>query len=54
MRSFMMCMCSLVIDSGVGHFFPGSLMTENQHGTPLTIAYLALTHHVQVAEFPRD
>jgi hypothetical protein len=39
---------------GVGHFFPGSLMTENQHGTPLTIAYLALTYRFQLAKFPMD
>jgi hypothetical protein len=39
---------------GVGHFFPGSLMTENQHGTPLTVAYIALTYRFQLAKFPMD
>jgi hypothetical protein len=48
------CHDSVVIQSGVGHFFPGLLMTENQHGTPLTIAYLALTYHFQFAKHSTD
>jgi hypothetical protein len=44
----------VVVNVGVGHLFPGLLMTENQHGTPLTIAYLSLTYRFQFVKFPTD
>jgi hypothetical protein len=44
----------LVVNSGVGHFFPGALMTENKHGTGWTIAYLGLTYRFRVAKTKRD
>ena len=31
-----------VVNAGVGHFFPGSLMSANDHGAPLTICISAL------------
>jgi hypothetical protein len=34
----------LVVQAGVGHFFPGQVMTHNGHGTPLTISWLQLTY----------
>jgi hypothetical protein len=34
----------MVMNVGVGHFSPGTLMRENAHGAPLTIAYLSLTY----------
>jgi len=35
---------SLVTNIGVGHFFPGELMTSEKHGAPLTYAYLGFTY----------
>ena len=32
------------IQFGVGHFFPGGVMTKNGEGSPLTLGYLQLTH----------
>lgn len=34
----------LVVQAGVGHFFPGQIMTQNNHGTPLTISWLQFTY----------
>lgn len=34
----------LVMNAGVGHFFSGTLMQQNAHVAPLTIAYLGLTY----------
>jgi len=33
-----------VTNAGVGHFFPGQVMTQNNHGAPLTIAYLSFSY----------
>jgi hypothetical protein len=33
-----------VIQAGVGHFFPGQIMTHNSHGAPLTISWLQFTY----------
>jgi Alginate export len=38
----------LVINIGVGHFFPGRLMTANAHGAPLTLSYLSFTYRFKV------
>jgi hypothetical protein len=38
----------LVLNLGVGHFSPGALMRENNHGAPLTLAYLGLTYRFKV------
>lgn len=37
-----------VVNVGVGHFFPGDVMTANQHGAPLTLGYLSLTYRFRV------
>jgi hypothetical protein len=34
----------LVANVGVGHLFPGEVMTKNGHGAPLTLAYLGFTY----------
>jgi hypothetical protein len=34
----------IVANFGVGHLFPGEVMTKNGHGTPLTLAYLGFTY----------
>ncbi|MGA7109469.1 MAG: alginate export family protein [Terracidiphilus sp.] len=39
---------SFVTNIGVGHFFPGELMTSENHGAPLTYAYLGLTYRFKV------
>jgi hypothetical protein len=39
---------SFVTNIGVGHFFPGELMTSEKHGAPLTYAYLGLTYRFKV------
>lgn len=39
-----LCTESLVLNVGVGHFSPGTLMVQNAHGAPATIAYLSLTY----------
>jgi hypothetical protein len=38
----------LMMQLGVGHFSPGTLMRENAHGAPLTIVYLTLTYRLKV------
>jgi hypothetical protein len=38
----------LVLNTGVGHFSPGTLMRENAHGAPLTLVYLGLTYRFKV------
>jgi Alginate export len=38
----------LVLNAGVGHFSPGTLMRENAHGAPLTIAYGSLTYRFKL------
>ena len=37
----------LMLNSGVAHFFPGTLMTANGHGAAATIAYAGLTYRVK-------
>jgi Alginate export len=32
------------VNTGVGHFFPGSLMSANNHGAPLTYAFFGITY----------
>ena len=39
---------SFVTNIGVGHFFPGAVMTEAKHGEPLTLAYLQFTYRFKV------
>jgi hypothetical protein len=34
----------IVANVGVGHLFPGEVMTKNGHGAPLTLAYLGFTY----------
>lgn len=39
---------SFVTNIGVGHFFPGAVMTSSKHGAPLTLAYLQLTYRFKL------
>ena len=39
---------SFVVNIGVGHFFPGYVMTSTGHGAPLTLAYLQFTYRFRV------
>jgi Alginate export len=39
-----LCTESLVMAVGVGHFSPGTLMLQNTHGAPNTLAYLSFTY----------
>jgi hypothetical protein len=39
---------SFVTNIGVGHFFPGEVMTSEKHGAPLTYAYLGFTYRFKV------
>ncbi len=36
------------VNGGVGHFFPGSLMSANHHGAPLTYSYFSITYRFRV------
>jgi len=38
----------VVANVGVGHLFPGNVMTHNAHGAPLTLAYLGFTYRFRV------
>lgn len=38
----------MVMNIGVGHFSPGTLMRENAHGAPLTIAYMSVTYRFKL------
>jgi hypothetical protein len=38
----------LVMNIGVGHFSPGTVMRENAHGAPLTLGYMSLTYRFKV------
>jgi hypothetical protein len=38
----------LVMNVGVGHFSPGTVMRENAHGAPLTLAYFGLTYRFRL------
>lgn len=37
-----------VVNAGAGHFFPGTLMSANRHGAPLTLAYFSITYRFEV------
>jgi hypothetical protein len=39
---------SFVTNLGVGHFFPGEVMTSEKHGPPLTYAYLGFTYRFKL------
>jgi Alginate export len=39
---------SLVVNVGMGHFFPGAVMTSAAHGAPLTLGYFQLTYRFKV------
>jgi len=39
---------AVVVNAGVGHFSPGTVMRENTHGAPLTIAYFSLTYRFKL------
>ncbi len=39
---------SFVTNVGLGHFFPGYVMTSSRHGAPLTLGYLQLTYRFTV------
>ncbi|WP_233581214.1 alginate export family protein [Acidipila sp. EB88] len=39
---------SLVTNVGLGHFFPGYVMTSTSHRAPLTLAYFQLTYRFKV------
>jgi len=39
---------NLTMNVGVGHFSPGTLMRQNAHGAPLTLAYFGLTYKFNV------
>jgi len=39
---------AFVVNAGVGHFFPGYVMTSEKHEAPLTIAYFQLTYRFKV------
>ena len=41
---------SFVTNIGVGHFFPGAVMTSAHHGAPLTVAYLEFTYRFKVSQ----
>src|SRR3984885_14510020 len=38
------------VNTGVGHFFPGSLMSANDHGAPLTYAFFGITYRFSVGK----
>jgi hypothetical protein len=37
-----------VVQAGVGHFFPGQVMTSSKLGAPLTISWLQLTYRFKL------
>jgi hypothetical protein len=39
----------LTLNAGAGHLSPGTLMRENAHGAPLTLAYCGLTYRFRVS-----
>ena len=41
---------ALVLNVGMGHFFPGSVMTSSGHGTPLTLGYFQLTYRFSISK----
>ena len=45
---------SFVTNIGVGHFFPGYVLTSTKHGPPQTLAYLQFTYRFKVDKENRD
>jgi Alginate export len=43
---------NMTLNVGVGHFSPGTLMRQNSHGAPLTLAYFGLTYKFKVNHKP--
>jgi len=41
---------SIVVQAGVGHFFPGSVATSSGHGAPLTLGYFQLTYRFRISK----
>jgi hypothetical protein len=39
----------LVMNVGVGHFSPGTVMWDNAHGAPLMLAYFGLTYRFKIS-----
>lgn len=39
----------MTLNAGVGRFSPGTLMRQNAHGAPLTLAYFGLTYRFKVS-----
>ena len=39
-----------VVNAGVGHFFPASLMSANSHGAPLTYSFFSITYRFRVGK----
>ena len=39
-----------VVNAGVAHFFPASLMSANNHGAPLTYSYFSITYRFRVGK----
>jgi hypothetical protein len=42
----------LLWELGIGHFWPGALMSANNHDTQLTLAYFQLTYRLKVGSGP--
>jgi Alginate export len=38
------------VNTGVGHFFPGNLMSANNHGAPLTYSFFGITCRFSVSK----
>jgi hypothetical protein len=38
----------LLLELGIGHFWPGALMSANNHGSQLTLPYFQLTYRLKV------
>jgi hypothetical protein len=38
------------VNTGLGHFFPESLMSANHHGAPLTYSYFSITYRFSVSK----
>ena len=39
-----------VVNAGVGHFFPASLMSANTHGAPLTYSFFSITYRFRLGK----
>jgi alginate export protein len=39
-----------VVNAGIGHFFPGSLMSANNHGALLTYSFVGITYRFRVGK----